>query len=104
MRADYHHVILKRDHNGLYTIPVKDRGYEGPITVPKKATGEEYGLWTHDDQYAEDRENWNPFRTWDFTGESGASYKLDVYVAVRHEQGLKWGDNLQVNHDKVLHL
>lgn len=54
MRADYHHVILRRDSKGLYTIPVKNISHEGPITVPKKEDGEEYRLWTQDLQYDTD--------------------------------------------------
>lgn len=98
MRADYHHVILKKDSNGLYTIPVKNLSYEGAITVPRKEVGEEYGLWTHVLQQEKDETNWRWFKTWDFTGEEGASYKLDTYVAVRHGQGAQWGDDLQ--HDR----
>lgn len=104
MRADYHHVILRRDSKGLYTIPVKNISHEGPITVPKKEDGEEYGLWTQDLQYDTDSDKWNPFRTWDITGEEGESYMLDTYVAVRHGQGAKWGDNLFAERTKKLHL
>ena len=104
MRADYHFKIWKADHNNQYTIPLKDLSYEGPITVPKKEAGEEYGLWTSELQYAKDRENWNPYKTWDITGEVGESYLLETYVAVRHGQGRKWGDDLYHSRDKEIHL
>ena len=104
MRADYHHLILKRDSNGQYTEVVKELSHEGPITVPKKEDGEEYGLWTQALQYDEGGADWNPFRTWDFTGEVGASYMLDTYVAVRHGQGQAWGDDLFHARTKKLHL
>ncbi len=104
MRADYHHVILRRDSKGLYTIPVKNISHEGAITVPKKKDGEEYGLWTQALQHDEGGNDWNPFKTWDITGEEGASYKLDTYVAVRHGQGAQWGDDLQHDRWETLNL
>ena len=46
MRADYHFILWQADHNNQYKIKLKDLSHEGPITVPKKEAGEEYGLWT----------------------------------------------------------